>query len=120
MRNIHQIKLEQNFQSLYPICRREKIEIFSLIELIKLLQLSMDKGEDLFDKRIEFSRVKDKDLLNIVLKNKRILLLDVGEEAFVVKEEMIFFLEEIVTLQKEEERKQQEYQKNYGSIYFYS
>lgn len=114
MFNIHDLRATQNFRVFDTICKREKIEFFLMVNVIKLLQSTLNVGEDLFDLRIGFERVNDKILLEYVKNNKGSLLLDIGDSAFAVKSDTYFLLKEIYDMQKKEEANSSEFAKKHN------
>lgn len=109
MLNIHELRVTQNFNVIYPICKREKIEFFLMLDVIKLLQSTLDKDEDFFDKRIEFKRVKDKKRLENLIENNGHLLLSFGNAGFCIKDNIYFLLKEIHENQIAEDRRTKQF-----------
>lgn len=119
MLKIHDLRVKQNFDAFDVVCKKEKIDFFTINDLVKLLQESLDYGESIFEKRVEFERIKDKELLNrLILENGKYLF-DVSDDAFTILPRIYFMLEEIYKIQRENDIKYIEYKNRYGSINFW-
>lgn len=118
MFNIHELRLTQNFTAFDTVCKREKIDFFLMLDVVKLLQCSTDFGEYIFDKKIECKRIEDKKLLESVMKKGGKKLLEVGEDAFSVKPETYFLFKEMYDIQKESDKKASEFANNYKNVKF--
>lgn len=105
MFNIHDLRITQNFTAYNTISQRENLDFFLIIDVVKLLQSTLNNREDFFERRIEFNRVKDKKILKYLMKNKGYLLVDFAEDAFTVKPKTYFLLKEIYEIQKSEDEK---------------
>lgn len=117
MFNIHDLRVKQNFIAFNSVCKRENIDFFLMLDVVKLLQSTLDYGENFFDERIEFERVKDKSRLKYLRENRGYLLLEFGENAFAVKDKTYFLLEEVYKIQKMEDIKANEFtRKNNYSV----
>lgn len=113
MFDIHKVRLEQNFMAFNTICKKEKIDFFLMIDVVKLIKNTINDKKDFFDERIELKDENSKKLLERIKKNKGHLLLDFGEDAYVVKPETYYMIKEIYKLQKEEDKKAIEIKKRY-------
>lgn len=114
MFSIHDLRLTQNFTAFNTICKREKIDFFLMFDVVKLLQISVDKGESIFEKQIPFSRVEDKVFLKSIIKRRGDLLLDFGEEVYSVKNKTYFLFQEMYEIQKESDKKVEEFKREYN------
>lgn len=117
MLNIHEVRTRLNYNAFDQVCKKEKIEFFVMVDLVKLLKETLDYGEEIEGKRIEFSRVKDKHTLERLLVEAHTLL-DVGSEAFCLKPETEKIIEKIYELQKEERRYELKYMIEFGRVQF--
>lgn len=116
MLSIHDIRLTQNFIAFDAICKREKINFFLMLDVVKLLQSTLMYGEKFFDTRIEIKTEKERILLEYIKKNRGHLLLELndGNDAFSVKDRTYLLLEEIYEIQILEDSKSDSYLKNKG------
>lgn len=119
MFKIHDLRVKQNYDAFDVICKKEEIGFFTLNNLVILLQDTLDYGENVFEKRIEFSRVKNKRLLDRLVSESGKILFDMSDDAFIVLPEIYFMLEEIYNIQKENDQKYKEYNSKYGNLYFW-
>ncbi len=109
MFKIHDVRLKQNYDAFDVVCKKEKIDFFTMINLVKLLQETLDYDEYILGNKIEFSRVKDKLLLERLKVQDGKRLFEICEKSFSIKPEIYNLLERIYEIQKENDKKYEEY-----------
>lgn len=119
MFKIHDVRLKQNYDAFDIVCKREKINFFTMNNLVKLLQETLDYGEDIFERPIQFSRVKDKHLLDRLILQDGKRLFEMSENSFCITPEIYFTLESIYNIQKENDKKYSEYKAKFCNVYIW-